>query len=533
MIKNLYHKHSIYTVVESIFKSVSSYIPDFLKNLLFSVFKLLYSQSVFISFLLNMQEPLITIGLEIHLKLASQTKIFCKCKNEQALQDNQPNTTICPVCTWQPWALPQLSAEVVEKGLLLGKALQCQFNNPSYFDRKSYFYPDLPMGYQITQLYTPINVKGSLSFFFANYEEEKQVRISDAHLECDTAKAFHQGGAMLLDFNRAGTPLIEIVTGPDFTSAEQAVEFAKEIQRIAKRNNLSDADMEKGQMRVDVNVSIRKEKSDPLGTRVELKNINSFSAIKRAIDAEVIRQAKCRETGEEIQQQTRRRDDLKWQSFAMRSKEDALDYRYFPEPDLLPLYLDEQLLKKVEEAELVIPFQEIKKMKSEYWFHKEFINALIGEYPTLTFFKQLIHAGFEPKLVAKRIAGQISGYMTAHFVNITELPVDQEQLVEFFNIAKEGKLIDNQLKLIMEEMLQTGASASDIIKEKGFDTPEISESDLRAFCKEVLDENPAILDQYKAGKTSVIGFFVGQVMRKTQGKANPQAITKILLSELG
>ncbi len=480
-----------------------------------------------------MQEPLITIGLEIHLKLSSESKIFCRCKNDQSLENNEPNSNICPVCTWQPGALPQLSAEVVEKALLLGKALKCEVNNPSRFDRKSYFYPDLPMGYQITQLYSPINVRGQLSFFLNNYEEEKQVSITDAHLECDTAKAFHQGGAMLLDFNRAGTPLIEIVTWPDFTSAEEAVEFAKEIQRIAKRNQLSDADMEKGQMRVDVNISIRKEKTDPLGTRVELKNINSFSAIKRAIDAEVARQLNCWATGEEIQQQTRRRDDVKGQSFAMRSKEDALDYRYFPEPDLPPLYLQENLLHKIAESELLIPFEEIKKMKSEFWFHKEFINALIGDLATFRFFKQLVAQGFDPKLLAKWIAGQISAYMTAHFVAITELPVDQDQLLEFFTIAKEGKLIDNQLKLVMEEMLATGASASDIIKEKGFDAPAISEEELRAFCKEVIAENPAIVEQYQGGKTSTIGFFVGQVMKKTQGKANPKEITGILTLELG
>lgn len=260
---------------------------------------------------------------------------------------------------------------------------------------------------------------------------------------------------MLLDFNRAGTPLIEIVTGPDFTSAEEAVEFAKEIQRIAKRNQLSDADMEKGQMRVDVNISIRKEKTDPLGTRVELKNINSFSAIKRAIDAEVIRQLACRESGETIQQQTRRRDDLKGQSFAMRSKEDALDYRYFPEPDLPPLYLEQSLLDQVAGTPLIIPFQEIKKMKTDYGFHKEFINALIADQETFTFFSKLVVKGFEPKLVAKWIAGQMSAYMTAHLVKITELPVNQDQLLEFFTIAKEEKLIDNQLKLVMEEMLAT------------------------------------------------------------------------------
>jgi len=479
-----------------------------------------------------MTQPLITVWLEIHLKLSTSTKIFCRCKNDQSLDNNQPNTNICPVCTGQPWALPQVSREVVEKGLLLGKALNCRVNNPSRFDRKSYFYPDLPMGYQITQLYTPINVDWKVSFFLDNYEQKKSVRISDAHLECDTAKSLHQWDTMYLDFNRAGTPLIEIVTGPDFSSSDEAVEFAKEVQRIAKWNDLSDADMEKGQMRVDVNVSIRNQESDPLGTRVELKNINSFSAIKRAIDNEVIRQQQCIEAWEEIKQETRRWDDLKGQSFLMRSKEDALDYRYFPEPDLPDLYIDDELLQKVKERELTIPFDHIRKMKEEYGFNKEFINTMIWDYSTLKFFNHLIEKWFDPKLVAKWIAGQISAYMTAHFVWITELPIDEEQLEEFLSIAKEWKIIDNQLKLVMEEMLASGASASDIIKEKWFDTPALSNDELRDHCKAVIAENPAIVDQYKWWKTSVIGFFVGQVMKRTQWKANPKEITEILNKEL-
>lgn len=436
------------------------------------------------------------------------------------------------MCTGQPWALPQLSQEVVEKALILWKALNCRFNKVSRFDRKSYFYPDLPMGYQITQLYTPINVDGQVSFFIDNYQEERKVWITDAHLECDTAKALHQWTEMLLDFNRAGTPLIEIVTWPDFSSAEEAVEFAKEIQRIAKRNQLSDADMEKGQMRVDVNISIRKKISDPLGTRVELKNINSFSAIKRAIDAEVTRQIFSLESGEVILQQTRRWDDLKNQSFAMRSKEDALDYRYFPEPDLPPLVLSEELLAKVKDAEIIVPFQEIKKMKSDFWFHKEYINTLIADQTTLNFFNRMLLKGLDPKILAKWIAGQISAYMTANFVPMTRLPVDEDQLFEFFTIASEGKLIDNQLKLIMEEMLLTGNSASDSIKEKWFDSPSISTDELRTLCQEVLSENPAIVEQYLSGKTSVIGFFVGQVMKKTEWKANPKEITAIMTQEL-
>lgn len=475
-----------------------------------------------------MSQPLVTVWLEIHLKLSTKTKIFCRCKNDQSLENNDPNTNICPVCTGQPWALPQLSEEVVEKWLLVGKALNCSYNNPSFFDRKSYFYPDLPMGYQITQLYTPINVNWKVKFFLDNYEQEREVRILDAHLECDTAKALHQWETMYLDFNRAGTPLIEIVTGPDFCSSEEAVEFAKEIQRIAKWNNLSDADMEKGQMRVDVNVSIRDNESDPLGTRVELKNINSFSAIKRAIDAEVIRQQNVKNSWEEVLQQTRRWDDLKGESFVMRSKEDALDYRYFPEPDLPALYLSKEVLTKVEEYELIIPFEHIKTMKSQYWFNKEYINMLIGDYSNLEFFNVLINKWFDAKLVAKWLAWQISAYMTAHFVSVNNLPISQEQLIEFLTIAQEGKIIDNQLKLVMEDMLANWKSASEIIKEKGFDTPSLSENELEKICNEVLDSNPAIVEQYKGWKTSVIGFFVWQVMKRTQGKANPKDITEVL-----
>ena len=476
-------------------------------------------------------EYVITVGLEIHLKLSSQTKIFCPCKNDQSLEDNRPNTHICPTCTGQPGALPRLSRQVVQKALLLWKAMNCQFNIRSSFDRKNYFYPDLPMGYQITQFYTPINVKGQVAFFLEGFEKELKVWITEAHLECDTAKSFHQGGQMLLDFNRAGTPLIEIVTWPDFDSAEAAVEFAKEIQRIAKRNDISDADMEKGQMRVDVNVSIRPSVDDPFGTRVELKNINSFSAIKRAIDAEVARQIQLKKAGEVLMQETRRRDDLKGQSFAMRSKEDALDYRYFPEPDLPDLVLDQELLDHAEQAQLLIPSEKIRKMKSEYWFHKEFINALICDLKVLNFFEEMVALGYDPKMIAKWIAGPISAYMTANFVAIDGLKVNKEQLISFFSLVKKGSLIDNQLKLVMEEMLQNGGDPEEIVKEKGFDAPAFDEGELKNIIQSVLDANESVVEQYRSGKTSVIGFLVGQTMKQTQGKANPKDL-QVLIAKM-
>ena len=333
---------------------------------------------------------------------------------------------------------------------------------------------------------------------------------------------------MLLDFNRAGTPLIEIVTGPDFQSADQAVAFAKEIQRIAKYNQISDADMEKGQMRVDVNVSIRPSLDAPFGTRVELKNINSFSAIKRAIETEVKRQLACREANDPINQETRRRDDLKGMSFTMRSKEDALDYRYFPEPDLPELQLKNELLDEVNASDILLPYEKIKEMKSDFGFHKEFINVLINDKEVLDFFYDLVKMGFWPKLVAKWIAGPISAYMTANAVAISELKIDKEQLISFFKLAEEGKLIENQLKILMDELLNQWGDLQEIIKEKWFDAPAVSEDEITEVAKGVLDANPQIVEQYKGGKVTVIGFFVGQVMKQTQWKANPKQIQEIM-----
>ncbi|HOQ79423.1 MAG TPA: Asp-tRNA(Asn)/Glu-tRNA(Gln) amidotransferase subunit GatB, partial [Candidatus Absconditabacterales bacterium] len=467
---------------------------------------------------------LLTIGLEIHIKLNSENKMFCQCKNEQNFDTLEPNTNICPVCTGQPGALPTLSEDVLLLALKLGKALNCKINKESQFDRKSYFYPDLPMGYQITQLYKPTNTNGEVSFFVNNYEEEKKIRILDAHMESDTAKMIHEGGQSLIDFNRAGTPLIEIVTGPDFSNDDEVVEFLKELQRIVRYNNISNADMEKGQMRVDVNISIRKNESDPLGTRVELKNINSFGMIKRAILHEYNRQKTLLEKGEKVGQETRMRNDTEGISKMMRSKEDALDYRYFPEPDMPILQLNDEILKNLDNEKLIIPHNIIKKFKQEYGFHKEYINALIGDFDTLLVFSELKEQGLDPKNIAKWISGPINAYMKENFVGINDLPFNLKQLSEFIKISDEGKIMDNQMKIVMDEMLKTGKSASEIIKEKGFDAPEISENDLENIAKKVLENNPTIVEQYKSGKTSTLGFFVGQVMKETAGKANPKIV---------
>lgn len=477
---------------------------------------------------------LLTIGLEIHIKLKSENKMFCQCKNEQNFENLLPNTNICPVCTAQPWALPTLSEEVLEKALLLGKALHCKINKTSTFDRKSYFYPDLPMGYQITQLYHPTNTEGTVNFFLDNYTTEKTINLQDAHMESDTGKMIHNWGEALLDFNRAWTPLVEIVTLPDFRNEEEVVEFLKELQRIVRFNNISDADLEKGQMRVDVNISLRNSESDPYGTRAEIKNINSFGMIKRAIEHEKNRQEKLYAAGETFSQQTRWRDDTKGKSYLMRSKEDTLDYRYFPEPDLPELHLSKERLQQLDNEEIIIPHNIIKQLSQKYGFNKEYINALINDYEILNYFistKNLLdkegnEGGFE-KTLAKRISWPITARTNENFKSINQLPFTQEQFIEFLTSSQEGNLIENQLKVVMQDMLSTWKSPSEIIKKKWFDAPAIDSNEIEVIAKQILEENQTIVKQYKWWKTTTIWFFIGQLMKKTSGKTNPKIAQNI------
>ncbi len=390
------------------------------------------------------------------------------------------------------------------------------------------------MGYQITQLYHPTNTQGQVSFFLDNYTTEKIVHIQDAHMECDTGKMIHDGGKALLDFNRAGTPLVEIVTKPDFSTTEEVVEFLKELQRMVRFNDIADADMEKGQMRVDVNISVRKSKKDPLWTRVEVKNINSFGMIKRAIEYEQTRQEKLYEQWKAFTQETRGRDDAKGESYLMRSKEGALDYRYFPEPDLPPLQIDKWTMERLNDSEIIIPHTIIKQFKQDYGFNKEYINAIISDKEVLDyFFTILSHCekwndkAIWWKLVAKWISWPIAAWMKENFKTINQLPFDKTKLTEFLTKTQAGSLMENQLKIIMNDMLTTGKNIDEIIKEKWFDAPAMDESEVEKIVQEVIKENPTIVEQYKWGKTTAIGFFVGQVMKKTWGKTNPKIAQEI------
>lgn len=441
-----------------------------------------------------------------------------------------PNTNICPVCTGQPGALPVLSYEPMIKSLLMGRALKCTLHEKSGFDRKSYFYPDLPMGYQITQYHNPTMTDGQLEFFNEDFSTSETIGIQQIQMETDTAKSIHTQWSSLIDYNRAATPLIEIVTKPEFHTTTQVAAFLKELQRLARYNDISDADMEKWQMRVDVNISI--SQNETRGIRNEIKNMNSISAIMRAIEHEYNRQVAVLESGWQIEQATRRRDDVAGESFVMRSKEDALDYRYFPEPDLPPLHLTREIMDELEAMPLHIPALIIQRCRDEFWFHKEYINALINDKETLDYFLACLDDGCDPKETVKRIAGPMLAYTKEHFLTLSELKFDRMKFVEFLRMIAEAKLISNQYKMIMEQMISTGKSPDNLIKELWFDQGQSNDDEIISTIQKILADNPSIVEQYRGWKETAIGFFVGQVMKALAGKIDPNKAKSLLEVEL-
>ena len=470
-------------------------------------------------------EPI--IGLEVHIKLNSPNKLFCKCRNTQEFDQTQPNTHVCPTCMWQPGWLPQVNLEPLQKGILLGLALGCKINHKSLFDRKSYFYPDLPMGYQITQEKVPLNVEWEVEFWTDNYTVKRKVRINNAHLEADAGKMIHEDGKAYIDFNRSGTPLVEIVTYPDFRWADEVVDFLKELQRRVKYNNIGYADLEKGQMRVDVNISVRKKWEQKYRTRVEVKNMNSFGAIKRAIDYEIKRQIEIWENWWEVDQETRWWDDIAWESYVMRSKENALDYRYFPDPDLPPLVVSQDLINGVSQKLAKSGTQRIEEMLDQ-WFNKEYINAILGNFEISDLFEALVKEGFEPKFVAKWIMNAIIRFMKQN--QTSELPFDLEDFKEVLRLLKEGKLLESQAKIVFFEMASEGKNPQQIIQEKGF--KPVDQGEILSWVQEVLEANPQAVEQFKQGDQKVIWFLIGQVMKKSQGKADPKLVRELILKQL-
>ncbi len=464
-----------------------------------------------------------TIGLEIHVKLSTSHKIFCACRNTQDFDSIEANTNICPICTAQPGALPILNLEVIDSAILLGKVFSSMVHGDFTRDRKSYFYPDSPVGFQITQFYNPIITWGSVSFFTDNFQNEHTIHIHEAHLENDTAKTITINGTTFIDFNRSWTPLIEIVTAPEFSSDEQVVEFLKELQRIIRFNNIGDADLDKGQMRVDVNISVKDSSSATLWNRVELKNINSFAAIRRGIAYEFERQSQIINNGWIVDQETRRRNDALWESELMRSKEQAMDYRYFPENDIPTI--DPIQCNRNPDHTVDSGYLRIKTLQS-YGFQKEFIYGLINNDTFYKWFSDAVIEWIEAKTTAKWILWPI-----ANIINnggFSSLCIWYNDVLSFLKALKEYDISETIAKWIMEEMLEW-KKIEDLLQKL---ISEKKDYNLNDMSTSTIEQFPDIVAQYKWWKTTVIMFLVGQVMKATGWATNPQEVRNTLESLL-
>ncbi|MEW6655563.1 MAG: Asp-tRNA(Asn)/Glu-tRNA(Gln) amidotransferase subunit GatB [Aquificota bacterium] len=459
------------------------------------------------------------IGLEIHVQMDTKTKMFCSCPVEFGAE---PNSNVCPVCLGLPGSLPVINKRAVEFAIRAGLALNCQINTKSVFARKNYFYPDLPKGYQISQYEEPIAVNGWLEV------NGKRIRIRRLHIEEDAGKNIHEGSKTLVDLNRAGTPLMEIVTEPDIDSPQLAREFLEKLRNIMRYTGVSRADMEKGQLRCDINLSIRPKGSKELGTRVEIKNVNSFRFVQKAIEAEMERQIKLVLSGQKVVQETRTFDPSTALTHPMRSKEEAEDYRYFPDPDLLPLVVPVEWIEEIKRTMPELPEERFQRFVKDYSLDEYSARVLTDNKELGDFFEDALkHYNKEPKLVANWLLNDLLGNLSEVGKDIEDSPVSPKGLAELVRLIKEGTLSSKLAKEVLKEMVATGKDPNEVVEEKGL--KQVSdEGQIRAFIEEVLKENPKEVERYRSGEEKVFGFLVGQVMKKAKGKANPQVVNKLL-----
>jgi aspartyl-tRNA(Asn)/glutamyl-tRNA(Gln) amidotransferase subunit B len=468
-----------------------------------------------------------TIGMEVHVELATDSKMFCECKNELEL-DRIPNTNICPICTGQPGALPAGNERAIEYVVRAGIALGCEIAKVSKFDRKNYFYPDLPKGYQISQYDQPLCLGGHLDI------GGKKIGITRIHLEEDTGKLIHQKGNdfSLVDFNRSGVPLMELVTEPDITSSDEAKKFCEQLQLILRYIGISDADMEKGQMRCEANISV--STNDQMGTKVEVKNLNSFKVVEKAIEYEIKRQADLLDEGKEITQETRGWDEGKMITFSQREKESAHDYRYFPEPDLPPLEIGEDFVEKLRAELPELPAQKRKRFVEEYKISDYDAEVLVRDKKLAEFFEKSVSEGQElsgsgekvAKLAANYILTEIRKYLDEK-TGIKDLKLSPENFGELLRIIAEGKINSSAAQVVLSEMIKTGADPEQVIAEKNLAQLD-DENEIENIVKKIIENNPEPANAYKAGKQNALQFLVGQTMKMTKGKVNPQRAEELL-----
>ena len=469
------------------------------------------------------------IGLEVHVQLATKSKIF---SGASTLFGSSPNTQACNIDLGMPGVLPVLNEEVLKMAIKFGLSINANINSPTQFARKNYFYPDLPKGYQISQLDNPI-VEGGVLEITLKDGSKKKIHITRAHLEEDAGKSLHEDfeGLSGIDLNRAGTPLLEIVSEPDLSSPEEAVAYLKKIHSIIRYLEISDGNMAEGSMRCDANVSLRKRGSKELGTRTETKNVNSFKFVEKAIQHEIRRQIKILESGERVTQETRLYDSQLDETRPMRSKEYANDYRYFPEPDLLPVVLTEDFIKSVKDLMPELSEEKEKRFIKEYKLSDYDANVLSVDPNLSNFFEEVVVRSRNPKLAANWIMGELSAFLNKENLSILETKVDSINLGNLLSRIEDSTISGKIAKEIFEEMWNSKKSPDEIIEEKGLKQVTDS-SEIEKVINQVLEQNQSQLEQYKSGKVKLFGFFVGQVMKASKGKANPEQVNKLLEERL-
>ncbi len=481
------------------------------------------------------------IGMEVHTQLATETKIFCGCRAEFG---SEPNSNTCPVCLGLPGALPVLNRRVIELGARAALALGLEIQETSIFARKNYFYPDLPKGYQISQYDKPFSANGQLKIMTAERDEgghatewkPMTIGIERMHLEEDAGKNVHEGlpdtdKYSYVDLNRAGTPLGEIVTKPDFRTSWQAYDYVNHVRRVLQWVGASDADMEKGNLRCEANVSVRKVGETAFNNKVELKNLNSVRFMQKAIEFEIERQIAAHESGEGVNQETRLWDEQKNETRVMRSKEDAHDYRYFPEPDLQPLKVSAEFIESVKAVMPELPDTMRDRFIETYGLSYADASQLVGERELAEFFETAARVSANPRLASNWVLGEFTRELNNSGKTASETIVTAEDLAELIVTLEEGKINNNQAKEVFAEMFATGKPAAEIISEKGFE--QISdESAIEKIIDDVIAASEQQVTAYRGGNEKLFGFFVGQVMKASQGKANPQVVNTLLKQKL-
>lgn len=472
----------------------------------------------------------IVMGLEVHTELATKTKIFCGCSTEFG---GEPNTHVCEICSGMPGTLPLLNKRVVEFAIRTGVATNCTITQNNKFDRKNYFYPDLPKAYQISQLYLPICRNGYIEVNTKD-GEKKKIGIHEIHMEEDAGKLIHDEfeDCTLVDYNRCGVPLLEIVSEPDFRSAEEVIDYLSKLRAILQYTGVSDCKMQEGSLRADVNLSVRPKGQAEFGTRTEMKNLNSFHAIERAIAYEAQRQIELIEDGEKVVQETRRWDDNKGYSYAMRSKEDAQDYKYFPEPDLPPIEISDKQIEEIKSTMPELPEEKRERYLNELGLPEYDTGIITGDIALVKFFESTLEKCDSPKDVANWIMGEVMKLLNDSATLTENNPLKPEALAAVINMVKSNKINRGTGKKVLEKVFTDGVDPEKYVEENNL--AQVTDlSALRPIIEQVIAENEKSVSEYKAGKTQAMGYIMGQAMRALKGKAPAQEVQKILKEILG